>query len=71
MHILIDEPRRQFETGEIDRTTYETERATRPEPAENLCETPGCHRQAYRIDRGVVVCAVCWQTRANKRRRGW
>jgi hypothetical protein len=40
-------------------------------PTENQCQTPGCHRQAYRIDRGVVVCAVCWQKRANKRRRGW
>lgn len=72
MHLIpTDETRRQYEAGEIDKATYEAHRNTNTAPAENLCQIPRCHRQAYRIDRGVVVCAVCWQKAANRRRRGW
>jgi hypothetical protein len=71
-HILIqDEARRQFDAGEIDQATYEALRGTRPAPAENLCQIPGCTRQAYRVDRGVIKCAVCFQKAENRRRRGW
>lgn len=72
MHLLPqDELRRQFESGEIDREYYEAMRGTRTEPADRLCETPGCKRQAYRMDCGKALCAVCILKATTARRRGW
>lgn len=68
-HLIYDELRRQYDAGEITREYYETMRDTRPAPPERLCECAGCTRQAYRIDRGVVKCAVCFQKAENQRRR--
>lgn len=71
MHILpVDELRRQFDAGEITREYYETMRATQPQPAERLCDTPGCHRTADRMDRGKALCSVCCQKAKNLRARG-
>lgn len=73
MHLLpADELRRQYDNGEITRDYYEAMRdAKQPDVAENLCSTPHCTRQAYRIDRGKAVCAVCFLRLQNARRRGW
>jgi hypothetical protein len=71
MHLLpVDELRRQFDAGEIDQTTYIAMRGTRPEPAERLCDIPGCHRTADRMDRGKALCSVCCQKAKNQRTRG-
>jgi len=71
-HLIVDELRRQFEAGEISCEYYEAMRRTEATaPAENKCATPGCTRQAYRIDRGKTVCAVCFQKAETQRRRGW
>ena len=60
MHMLpVDELRRQFEAGEIDRQYYETMRATQPAPAILLCQAERCTRQAHVIQRERTLCAVC------------
>jgi hypothetical protein len=70
MHILpVDELRRQFEAGEISKEYYEAMRGTQPEPAERLCDTPGCRRTADRMDRGLALCSVCCLIAVGKRRR--
>ena len=69
-HLLqpTDELRRQFEAGEISREFYEAWRATLPEPAGRLCETPRCTRPAHVIQRGRALCAVCGLVERSKRR---
>jgi hypothetical protein len=70
-HLLpVDELRRQFEAGEIDRAYYEAMRGTRPEPAERVCDTPRCTRTADRMDRGKALCSVCCTKAETARRRG-
>lgn len=69
MHILpMNELRRQYEAGEITREYYEAMRATQIEPADALCQTPRCTRQALIVQRGHNLCAVCAQVERNKRR---
>lgn len=71
MHILpVDELRRQFESGEISKDYYESMRATQPAPPPRLCDTPGCHRTADRMDRGKALCSVCCLIATGKRKRG-
>jgi hypothetical protein len=68
-HLLpVDELRRQFDAGEIDRDYYEAMRSTQPEPGPKKCSTPGCTREAHSIQRGRPVCAVCGIKARNARR---
>ena len=68
MHILpVDELYRQLLAGEIDRHYYETARDTQPAPAERLCQTPRCTRQAHVIQRERALCAVCAMVERSRR----
>lgn len=68
-HPALEELRRQLRENEITRDQYKAAERALVEPEPTLCDTEGCGREAYTVERGKRRCAVCG-LKARAARRG-